>query len=709
MSIQVKVAGFVMLVLFAVSAVSTLITTRQAAQGLQDSSAAAVAALEQASREEARGIFMSLDIGTGGTMELGEMDLFQDLLTELGSIPNVREIGLTDPEGITRYANRPDLLGRPLGPNFFREAANRPEIVEIVDNGSVMILRGHRFDAACLDCHPEGHVGGLSGVMYVRFGLDKLQAVTADMAALAASATKKNLTVGVGTGLVGLLVASLGIYLLLGAMVRKPLLQLQSMMESLGRGQLVNRLGNTQNDEVGQTARAMDNFADSLQNDVIAPLQQLAAGDLTFRVTPHSDEDMLRTALLRVGTNLNELMARVRSAGDRIASGATQVSDTSQALSQGATEQASSLEEISASMHQVASQTKQSAENATQANNLSTQARLAAQNGNSHMAEMVTAMGEIGAASQSISKIIKVIDEIAFQTNLLALNAAVEAARAGAHGKGFAVVAEEVRNLAARSAKAARETAELIEGSVGKSQKGAQIADRTAAALQEIVQGITKATDLVGEIAAASNEQAQGISQINIGLSQIDQVTQQNTASAEQSAAASEELAAEAEELRRILSSFRLNQGSAPALGYTPPRDSNVLMQWSDSLSVGVDRFDRQHRKLVDLVNELYAALRAGKATEVQRKILDSLVEYTVSHFADEERQMAAAGYPDLEAHKAYHAQLIRQVSDFKTKLDQGQTSISSDLFNFLKSWLVNHIMEQDKAYGPHLNRIGHR
>ncbi len=352
----------------------------------------------------------------------------------------------------------------------------------------------------------------------------------------------------------GAFLLAVGIGFLLGRSVSVPLGKAVQMIKNLEHGKLEHRLNMQRADEIGELAKSMDAFAENLQQEVLEAFKKLAEGDFTFEA-----RGLIREPLAKANRSLNEVMTQIRVAGEQIASGSSQVSDSSQSLSQGATEQASSLEQITSSMTEMAAQTKTNAENANQANQLAGESRDGADKGNRQMQEMVAAMAEINEAGQNISKIIKVIDEIAFQTNLLALNAAVEAARAGKHGKGFAVVAEEVRNLAARSAKAARETAELIEGSVAKSENGTEIANQTAEALKEIVSSITKVTDLVGEIAAASNEQAQGISQVNEGLGQIDQVTQQNTANAEESAAAAEELTSQAMQMHNMLARFKLS------------------------------------------------------------------------------------------------------------------------------------------------------
>ena len=358
-----------------------------------------------------------------------------------------------------------------------------------------------------------------------------------------------------------LLIGAFSIFSMLYAiqkLVTSPLATVVDMVEQMKEGVIKQRLHMGQKDEIGRMANSMDKFADDLQHNVVASLEMLSNGDLSFEIAPKGEDDAIGTALQKTGEDLSSMIMEIQMAAEQIATSSNQVSDASQSLSQGASESAASLEQITSSMTEMAAQTKTNAENSGQANQLAGQARDAADKGNEHMSDLVKAIDEINESGQNVSKIIKVIDEIAFQTNLLALNAAVEAARAGKHGKGFAVVAEEVRNLAARSAKAAQETAELIEGSVEKAQNGTEIAGRTSEALAEIVNGATKVTDLVGEIAAASNEQAQGISQVNQGLNQIEQVTQQNTASAEESAAAAEELLSQAHHLQSMMGRFKI-------------------------------------------------------------------------------------------------------------------------------------------------------
>lgn len=349
------------------------------------------------------------------------------------------------------------------------------------------------------------------------------------------------------------------IFLILARAIGTPVKQLRVMAEAISQGDLDVRINLKSRDEMRALAEAMNEMANALGKKAELAVA-ISKGDLTRDVEIYSDKDRLGYAYQEMFESLNNSLAMVNSASNQIDMKASEVEQASQALSQGATQSAASLEQISSSLSELSSQTNLNADNAKQVNNLSSEAKKVAQEGNNKMNQMVSAMDEIRESSQRITNIIKVIDEIAFQTNLLALNAAVEAARAGQHGKGFAVVAEEVRNLASRSAKAAAETSELIAGSAEKTRNGADIAEETSKFLQRILQSVSKVSDLAEEIALASSEQAEGISQINQGLGQIDSVVQQNTATAEQSASAAEELSSQASDLNNMLSRFHLKQ-----------------------------------------------------------------------------------------------------------------------------------------------------
>jgi methyl-accepting chemotaxis protein len=298
--------------------------------------------------------------------------------------------------------------------------------------------------------------------------------------------------------------------------------------------------------QLAELDNAMNNIASATDRMrsivIISAIAGLVLGALTSLVITRS---VVKT-LVRIIDALSQGSGQVTQA-------AGQISTASHALAEGVTEQAAGLEETSSSLEEMSSMTKQNADNAQQANALATDASKAATAGDEKMSKMNEAIEDIQKSSDETAKIIKVIDEIAFQTNLLALNAAVEAARAGEAGKGFAVVAEEVRNLALRSAEAAKDTSAMIEQSVKNANNGVVIATEVSKVLGEVVEGISKTTDLVGEIAAANSEQSHGVEQINTAINQMDRVTQSNASNAEESASASQELSDQAEHMSAIV------------------------------------------------------------------------------------------------------------------------------------------------------------
>jgi methyl-accepting chemotaxis protein len=407
--------------------------------------------------------------------------------------------------------------------------------------------------------------------------LDQLSAMNDVMASERVGASKQasqNTAIAlIAVTLLGITVAVV-FFAYLSGNISKPMLVLKGFLMQAGRtGNIVPRPEDLKmvedlaqrKDELGETITATNIFMQHLIN-LGGQLTSIADGDISIDVQKLSDKDIMGISLGKVVDNLNGMFADINKASLMVSTGAGQIADSSQALAQGSTQQAATVQQLAASTAEIATNTKANAQMAEKAAALAGTIKLNAEKGSRQMDEMMVAVNEITQASQSIGKVIKVIDDIAFQTNILALNAAVEAARAGQHGKGFAVVAEEVRSLAAKSAEAASDTGSLIANSIAKAGIGAKIANETAASLVEIVSGINESSRIVEEIAASSEVQSDGIMQINNGIDQVAKVVQQNSAMAEQSAAASQELSGQSEILKQLLDQFKLKgQAGAPA------------------------------------------------------------------------------------------------------------------------------------------------
>jgi methyl-accepting chemotaxis protein len=405
---------------------------------------------------------------------------------------------------------------------------------------------------------------------------------------------------------IGLLIFGLGVCA--GAIfmairtIARPLGDLSGVIGRLGAGEAVDVPHIDREDEIGQMARAVQQFRDAgiekarleaetaeqrqsseeerrrsaeaqaqasaeqgaIMRELADGLAKLAAGDLTFRLDDNTTDayKQIRDDFNTTIAQLQETIQAIATATREVASTAAEISTSTTDLSQRTEEQAASLEETSASMEQLSATVKKNAENAQQANQVTTGTREMADRGGAVVAKTVSAMAQIEESSRKISDIISVIDEIARQTNLLALNAAVEAARAGEAGRGFAVVASEVRSLAQRSSQAAKDIKDLITNSSGQVQQGVELVNKAGGALTEIVGSIKKVAEIVSEIASASGEQSTGIDQVNTALTQMDQATQQNSALVEQNAAAAKALEQQSHAMEQRVSFFQLWEGA---------------------------------------------------------------------------------------------------------------------------------------------------
>lgn len=357
------------------------------------------------------------------------------------------------------------------------------------------------------------------------------------------------------------------IIMLVSRMITAPIRNLTNTANLIAEGNLDVTAEVGSRDEIGQMGIALNRTTVQLKEyiayikEITATLENMAQGDMRINLKENyvGEFAAIKTAFDDISDSLNSALHKINIAAEEVSTGAAQVSSGAQALASGSTEQASSIEELNASIEMVAAQAAETSLNVNRANEFVEKAGAGVEDGNRHMEQLTMAMSDIITSSNQIANIIKLIEDIAFQTNILALNAAVEAARAGSAGKGFAVVADEVRNLAAKSAEAAKQTAELIQASVESVSNGAQITERTAKILQEVGVNTGQVVESFASMEQAAAEQSDAIEQIKLGISQVSSVVQTNAATAEENSATSEEMSAQAATLREEVSRFKLN------------------------------------------------------------------------------------------------------------------------------------------------------
>ncbi len=451
--------------------------------------------------------------------------------------------------------------------------------------------------------------------------------------------------------------------------------------------------------------------------------EQVATGDLnvTVDVSAHDEVGQLAQSFERMVNSLREMIGTLSDSSKQISDASADMQTNAGAMADGAEvvagqaiTVATASEEMSATSGDIAQNCMMAAESAARANS-------AAEHGAQVVEKSIEVMHRIaervqssaatvetlGKRSDEIGAIVGTIEDIADQTNLLALNAAIEAARAGEQGRGFAVVADEVRALAERTTKATKEIGTMIkaiqqetktavaamEEGVAEVEQGTEEAARSEQALQNIQDEINALNLQVQQIATAAEEQTATTNDISNNIHQITDVAQNSVEGSRATSRSAQQLALLADELQKVVGQFKLS-------------DSGKLIEWSRSYSVGVTQMDNEHKRLIDIINNLYAAMRSGRSHEAIGSVLDELIDYTKTHFAHEESLMQKTGYEGFDTQKRSHVELVNQALEIQKKFRNG-TALGQEVMTFLKNWLINHIQGLDKQYGPVMNKKG--
>ncbi|MDO9042814.1 MAG: bacteriohemerythrin [Desulfocapsaceae bacterium] len=492
--------------------------------------------------------------------------------------------------------------------------------------------------------------------------------------------------------------------------------------EKMAKGDLTGKLDKLQNDEIGQVGRALNDMGDQWRRIIDGLGEEVAS------LASSSQELTTTSRSLSAGAgNAAEISASVAAATEEMSANMNSVAAASEQAATNVNIVATAAEEISSTIHQIAEKTEQAKE-------ITHGAVLLAQSST----EKVDALG---LAAHEISKVTEVITEISSQTNLLALNATIEAARAGEAGKGFAVVANEIKALAKQTAAATGEIKakiESIQGStnqtVSEIEQITKVINQMNGIVSEIAQAVEEQTATTSEIAESVMQAAQGISEVNENVAQsstvageiagdiaeVSNVARSLSDSGHDVERNAQDLVSVAEALRGLVAHFKTAAGTGGEEGLARKSASSSssaagavsgnisdLMSWSASLSVNIKQIDDQHKKLIGMINELHKAMKLKKSNSAMGSILDRLADYTVTHFATEEKLFAQYGYPEEKAHVELHRKLVAQVVDIQKKFKAGNAMISMELMSFLKDWLVNHIQGTDKKYSSFLRQHG--